>query len=131
MLEDRRSRSSRKTPDLVTDELILILHEAGMLEFNDIFQRTVVVMKAKHMSLGGEEILRLRIYEKLQNLVSAGGLMKKGREYTALPKLMALKSSAGKEPDSGRGFGLRDLVINTVCQFKTHQGNQRVLLKSR
>ena len=79
MLEDRRSRSSRKTPDLVTDELILILHEAGMLEFNDIFQRTVVVMKAKHMSLGGEEILRLRIYEKLQNLVSAGGLMKKGR----------------------------------------------------
>ena len=77
MLEDRRSRSSRKTPDLVTDELILILHEAGMLEFNDIFQRTVVVMKAKHMSLGGEEILRLRIYEKLQNLVSAGGLMKK------------------------------------------------------
>ena len=91
MLEDRRSRSSRKTPDLVTDELILILHEAGMLEFNDIFQRTVVVMKAKHMSL------RLRIYEKLQNLVSAGGLMKKGREYTALPKLMALKSSAGGE----------------------------------
>ena len=88
MLEDRRSRSSRKTPDLVTDELILILHEAGMLEFNDIFQRTVVVMKAKHMSLGGEEILRL---------VSAGGLMKKGREYTALPKLMALKSSAGGE----------------------------------
>ena len=78
MLEDRRSRSSRKTPDLVTDELILILHEAGMLEFNDIFQRTVVVMK-------------------LQNLVSAGGLMKKGREYTALPKLMALKSSAGGE----------------------------------
>lgn len=63
-----------------------------MLEFNDIFQRTVVVMKAKHMSLGGEEILRLRIYEKLQNLVSAGGLMKKGREYTALPKLISLKS---------------------------------------
>ncbi len=100
MLEDRRSRSSRKTPDLVTDELILILHEAGMLEFNDIFQRTVVVMKAKHMSLGGEEILRLRIYEKLQNLVSAGGLMKKGREYTALPKLMALKSST-----DGGGLG--------------------------
>ena len=86
MLEDRRSRSSRKTPDLVTDELIIILHEAGMLEFNDIFQRTVIVMKQKHMSLGGEEILRLRIYEKLQGLVSAGG------EYTAQPKLITLKS---------------------------------------
>ena len=59
--------------------------------FNEIFQRTVVVMKEKHMSLGGEEILRLR-YEKLQNLVSSGGLVKKGREYTAQPKLMALKS---------------------------------------
>lgn len=45
MLEDRRSRSSRKAPDLVTDELIVILHEAGMLEFNEIFQRTVVVMR--------------------------------------------------------------------------------------
>ena len=92
MLEDRRSRSSRKAPDLVTDELIVILHEAGMLEFNEIFQRAVVVMKEKHMSLGGEEILRLRIYEKLQNLVSAGGLVKKGREYTAQSKLMTLKS---------------------------------------
>ena len=90
MLEDRRSRSSRKTPDLVTDELIIILHEAGMLEFNDIFQRTVIVMKQKHMSLGGEEMLR--IYEKLQGLVSAGGLVKKGREYTAQPKLITLKS---------------------------------------
>ena len=90
MLEDRRSRSSRKTPDLVTDELIIILHEAGMLEFNDIFQRTVIVKK--HMSLGGEEILRLRSYEKLQGLVSAGGLVKKGREYTAQPKLITLKS---------------------------------------
>ena len=28
-------------------------------EFNEIFQRAVVVMKEKHMSLGGEEILRL------------------------------------------------------------------------
>ena len=92
MLEDRRSSSSRQTPDLVTDELIIILHEAGMLEFNDIFQRTVIVMKQKHMSLGGEEILRLRIYEKLQGLVSAGGLVKKGREYTAQPKLITLKS---------------------------------------
>lgn len=63
-----------------------------MLEFNDIFQRTVIVMKQKHMSLGGEEILRLRIYEKLQGLVSAGGLVKKGREYTAQPKLITLKS---------------------------------------
>ena len=69
-----------------------LLPVVNLREFNDIFQRTVVVMKAKHMSLGGEEILRLRIYEKLQNLVSAGGLMKKGREYTALPKLISLKS---------------------------------------
>lgn len=92
MLGDRKSRSSRKAPDLVTNELIVILHQAGMLEFNDIFQRTVIVMKEKHMSLGGEEILRLRIYEKLQSLVSSGGLIKKGREYTAQPKLVSLKS---------------------------------------
>lgn len=91
MLGDNTSRSSRKAPDLVTNELIAILHEAGMLEFNDIFQKTVTVMKARHMAVGGEEILRLRIYEKLQALVSAGGLVKKGREYTAQPKLASLK----------------------------------------
>lgn len=95
MQEDRKYHSSRKTPDLVTDVLILILLEAGVLEFNDIFQRAVTVMKENHIPLGGEEILRLRIYEKLQNLVSSGGLVKKGREYTAQPKLISLKSSAG------------------------------------
>ncbi len=97
MLEDRRSRSSRKTPDLVTDELILILHEAGMLEFNDIFQRTVVGDEGKAHVPGRRGNPEAEDYQKLQNLVSAGGLMKKGREYTALPKLMALKSSAGGE----------------------------------
>ncbi len=69
---------------------MVILHAAGMLEFNDIFQQTVAVMKQKNMSVGGEEILRLRIYEKLQNLVSHGCLTKKGREYTAQPKLATL-----------------------------------------
>ena len=49
-------------------------------------------MCIRDRSLGGEEILRLRIYEKLQGLVSAGGLVKKGREYTAQPKLITLKS---------------------------------------
>lgn len=77
MQEDRKYHSSRKTPDLVTDVLILILHEAGVLEVNDIFQRAVIVMKENHIPLGGEEILRLRIYEKLQNLVSSGGLVNK------------------------------------------------------
>ncbi len=96
MLEDRRNRSSRRAPDLLTDELMVILHEAaGTLEFNDIFQRTVAVMKEKKMSVGGEEILRLRIYEKLQNLVGIGCLTKKGREYTVQPKLAVLVKEMG------------------------------------
>lgn len=92
MLEGKLQGSSRKSPDLVTDELIDIMQNAGVLEFNEIFLQMLSTMKEKKMPMSGEEILRLRIYDKLQNLVSAGGLMKKGKVYTATPKLPTLKS---------------------------------------
>ena len=36
---------------------------------------------------GGEEMLRLRAYEKLQNLVTRGMIEKNGKEYKGLEKL--------------------------------------------
>lgn len=92
MLEGKLQGSSRKSPDLVTDELIDIMQKVGVLEFNEIFLQALSAMKEKKMPMSGEEILRLRIYDKLQNLVSAGGLMKKGKVYTATAKLPTLKS---------------------------------------
>lgn len=95
MQEENRPHSSRKTSDWMTDELIAILQEAGVLEFDEIFQRAISVMKKKRMSMSGAEILRLRVYEKLQRLASAGGISKKGSVYTALPKLGVLRSDKG------------------------------------
>lgn len=87
------SSFSRKHPDLLTDELIGILLNEDIIEFPDIFSRVVAALKNKQQHVGGEEILRLRVYEKLQSIVSAGGAKKKGKVYEPLPKLASLDST--------------------------------------
>ncbi|MEG0024886.1 MAG: hypothetical protein RR250_07330 [Akkermansia sp.] len=81
----------KRAPDHIREEIIDVLLGSDMLEFNTIFMRVVESLKKKSLSTGGEEILRLRIYEKLQALVALGALKKKGKEYTELPKLSEVK----------------------------------------
>ncbi|NRB43654.1 MAG: hypothetical protein HRU47_02495 [Verrucomicrobiales bacterium] len=54
------------------------------LQFNDLFELVYENLKAKNAVSGGEEMLRLRAYEKLQNLVTRGLVEKKGKSYTGL-----------------------------------------------
>jgi hypothetical protein len=46
---------------------------------------------------GGEEMLRLRTYEKLQNLVRAGQVKKTGKKYKGVAKALLLLSESLKE----------------------------------
>ena len=91
-MRGRRASLSAKSRDFLTDEIILILLESKIIEFSDLFGKVVDVLKQKHHHVGGEEILRLRIYEKLQSIVSSGGARKKGKTYEVLPKLEVLDS---------------------------------------
>ena len=85
MATTRRTRFSRRIPDHVTDELVVVLKgNDTALQFNDLFELVYENLKEKNAVSGGEEMLRLRAYEKLQNLVTRGLVEKKGKSYTGL-----------------------------------------------
>jgi len=77
----KRTRFSRRLPDHVTDELCNVLSEKKIFGFNDLFERVFENLKERNAVSGGEEMLRLRSYEKLQNLVNRGLVEKLGKEY--------------------------------------------------
>lgn len=88
MASSKRTRFSRRVPDHVTDELVVVLtREKEFLPFNDIFKLVYENLKKKNAVSGGEEMLRLRAYEKLQNLSSRGLVAKEGRTYKGLEGL--------------------------------------------
>ena len=62
-------------------------------EFKALFTIVYTNLRARKLANGGEEMLRLRVYEKLQNFVSRGMVTKtitKGvKEYLGLDSLSA------------------------------------------
>ena len=90
----RKTRFSRRVPDHVTDELVNVLTDGVTYEFNDLFSRVYENLKLKNAVSGGEEMLRLRSYEKLQNLVSRGMVAKKAKTYRGLESIKQAHSTA-------------------------------------
>lgn len=88
MATTKRTRFSRRLPDHVTDEIVNVLGaEDKFFGFNDLFENVFARLKERNAVSGGEEMLRLRAYEKLQNLVTRGLVEKDGKEYKGLPRL--------------------------------------------
>ena len=85
----RKTRFSRRVPDHVTDELVNVLSSSETYEFNELFKLVYDNLKLKNAVSGGEEMLRLRSYEKLQGLVSRGLCAKAGKTYRGLEGLRA------------------------------------------
>jgi hypothetical protein len=83
----RKSAFSRRLPDLVTEELVAALLKKTSFEFKQLFEDVHEQLKARNAASGGEEMLRLRAYEKLQNLVSRGMVKKSGKKYKGLASL--------------------------------------------
>lgn len=89
----KRTRYSRRLPDHVTDELVNVLVEKKVFGFNDLFERVFENLKARNAVSGGEEMLRLRAYEKLQNLVTRGLVEKIGKEYKGTSRVHEASSA--------------------------------------
>lgn len=87
MLMQRKSAFSRRLPDLVTEELVAVLSKKSSFEFKQLFDVVHERLRARNAASGGEEMLRLRAYEKLQNLVSRGMVKKTGKKYKGLASL--------------------------------------------
>jgi len=85
----KKNAFSRRVPDLVTEELVAVLSRRYYFEFKQLFDIVHENLRARNAASGGEEMLRLRAYEKLQNLVARGAVKKNGKKYKGLPSALA------------------------------------------
>lgn len=83
------SSFSRRGPDRVAEELATVLSNKVSYEFKALFSIVHANLKARNAASGGEEMLRLRAYEKLQGLVQAGSVKKVGKEYRGVAAALA------------------------------------------
>src|SRR5215475_12267447 len=80
----KRSTSAfkRRVPDLITEELVTVLSSKASFEFKPLFAIVLDKLRARNAASGGEEMLRLRAYEKLQGLVNQGAVTRTVRGIT-------------------------------------------------
>src|SRR5881275_3481051 len=74
---------TRRAPDNLTEELVAVLSSNASFEFKPLFEIMLLNLRERNAASGGEEMLRLRAYEKLQGLVSQGAV---NREVTGITK---------------------------------------------
>src|SRR5438034_11804169 len=65
---------TRRAPDNLTEELVAVLSSKASFEFKPLFDILLVNLRERNAASGGEEMLRLRAYEKLQGLVHQGAV---------------------------------------------------------
>ncbi len=70
MAKKRGISFTRRAPDNLTEELVAVLSSKASFEFKPLFDILLVNLRQRNAASGGEEILRLRAYEKLQGLVN-------------------------------------------------------------
>ena len=63
---------TRRAPDNLTEELVAVLSSKASFEFKPLFEIILLNLRERNAANGGEELLRLRAYEKLQGLVHSG-----------------------------------------------------------
>ncbi len=83
---------TRRAPDIITEELVAVLSSKSTFEFKPLFDVILVNLRERNAASGGEEMLRLRSYEKLQTLVSQGAVNRKvsgiTKKYKGVPARM-------------------------------------------
>jgi len=79
---------TRRGPDNLTEELAVALSMKASYEFKALFEIIHENLRARNAASGGEEMLRLRAYDKLQNLVGQGIVKKTGKKYQGVASAM-------------------------------------------
>src|ERR1700740_362148 len=88
---------SRRMPDNLTEELVPVLSSRASFEFKPLFDIVLLKLRERNAASGGEEMLRLRIYEKLQGLVNQGAVNRTVNGITkkykgVVPRMNTLKA---------------------------------------
>jgi hypothetical protein len=68
------STFTRRAPDNITEVLVAAFSCKSSFEFKPLFDVVLATLRERNAASGGEEMLRLRAYEKLQSLVSQGAV---------------------------------------------------------
>ena len=97
MSKPSSSFSPSRGPDIITEELVAVLSSKASFEFKPLFEVLLVNLRERNAASGGEEMLRLRSYEKLQSLVSRGAVNRTvsgvTKKYKGVPgRMLALQA---------------------------------------
>src|SRR5246500_2542467 len=98
MAIQKKNAFSRRLPDLVTEELVSVLSQKKSFEFKQLFEVVHENLRQRNAASGGEEMLRLRAYEKLQNLVARGAVKKNGKSYKGDSSALAAMAAQNTAP---------------------------------
>lgn len=104
----------RRAPDCITEELVAVLSSKTCFEFKPLFEIVLTKLRARNAASGGEEMLRLRAYEKLQGLVNQGAV---SRTVTGITKKY-------------KGVGARLVVLKAEMKLLRTEWNQRAAAKA-
>src|SRR5438132_8459548 len=105
---------SRRAPDSITEELVAVLSSRASFEFKALFDIIFSNLRERNAASGGEEMLRLRAYEKLQGLVSQGAV---NRTVTGVTKKY-------------KGVGARMVILRAEMKALRAACSQRALAKA-
>ena len=105
---------TRRAPDNITEELVAVLSSKASFEFKGLFDIIFLNLRERNAASGGEEMLRLRTYEKLQGLVSQGAVT---RTVTGIVKKY-------------KGVGARLLRLNAEMKVLRAEWNEKLLAKA-
>ena len=84
---------TRRAPDNLTEELVAVLSSKDSFEFKPLFDIILINLRERNAANGGEELLRLRAYEKLQGLVTrarSNGRSQESRRYKGVATRMVV-----------------------------------------
>jgi hypothetical protein len=92
-----KSTFTRRAPDNITEELVAVLSSKASFEFKPLFGVVFLNLRERNLASGGEEMLRLRVYEKLQGLVGRGAVNRTvtgiTKKYKGVPpRMVALRA---------------------------------------
>lgn len=87
-MKKKSHRLLRRGPDFITEELVAVLARDEWFEFKPLFLIVRQNLRDRNLAHGDAEMLRLRAYEKLQQLVKQGVVEKNGKEYRGVPSAL-------------------------------------------
>jgi hypothetical protein len=114
MFKKPGSSFSRRAPDNITEELVAVLSSKASFEFKGLFDVIFLNLRERNAASGGEEMLRLRTYEKLQSLVSQGAVTRTVKGITKKYK----------------GVAARMVTLNTEMKVLRAEWGQKLLAKA-